>query len=136
MDNQTGLEKEHEKKDNELDEDTDLRKRIMQEEETWATVVWRKKRNGVEMVKGRTEQQKIQGKEKDVVNGEKRKEDNQKEDMINKLRGKLRYQREYKRETTLTMNVKNPEQLTVMMIIKAVEDKTGMGKLHGLRKKN
>lgn len=108
MDNQTGLEKEHEKKDNELDEDTDLRKRIMQEEETWATVVWRKKRNGVEMVKGRTEQQKIQGKEKDVVNGEKRKEDNQKEDMINKLRGKLRYQREYKRETTLTMNVEKP----------------------------
>lgn len=47
----------------------------------------------------------------------------------------MRYQREYKKETTLTMNVKNPEHLTVMMIIKAVEDKTGIGKLHGLRKK-
>jgi hypothetical protein len=34
------------------------------------------------------------------------------------------------------MNVKNPGELTVMMIIKAVDDKTGVGKLFGLRKKS
>lgn len=109
-----------------------------QENETWANVVSRKKKNGVDMDKGRTEQQqqqKIQGKEMDHLNGEKRQEERQKDEMINKLRGKMRYQREYKKETTLTMNVKNPEQLTVMMIIKAIEDKIGIGKLYGLRKK-
>lgn len=142
MDNGPGLGKELEIKSNKVDEGTSSFKTMIkennenQEEETWATVVSRKKRNGTEMLKERTEQQqRLQGKAKDYSNGEKRKEESQKDEMINKLRGKMRYQREYKKETTLTMNVKNPDKLTVMMIIKAVEDKTGIGKLYGLRKK-
>jgi hypothetical protein len=99
MDKGTGLEKDYAKKDNELDEDMNIRKRIMQEknenqeEETWATVVSRKKRNGAEMAKKGTEQQKIQGKEKDDVNGKKRQEESRKDEMINKLRGKTIYHR-------------------------------------------
>lgn len=34
------------------------------------------------------------------------------------------------------MTVNDPEKISVMMIIKAVEEKTGFGKLYGLRKKS
>ena len=56
--------------------------------------------------------------------------------MINKLSKQTRYQREYKKEATLTMTVKDIENITILMIIKAVEEKVGMGKLIGLRRKN
>ncbi len=55
--------------------------------------------------------------------------------MINRLKKQTRYQREYKKEATLTLNVKDIENTTIIMIIKAVEDKSEIGKIIGLRRK-
>lgn len=56
----------------------------------------------------------------------------QRQQIIKKLSKQTRYQREYKKEATLTMTVKDLENITVM-IIKAVEEKVEIGKLIGLR---
>lgn len=56
--------------------------------------------------------------------------------MIKKLSHQTKYQRQYRKEATLTMTVKDIENTTVIMIIKSVEQKVGIGKLIGLRRKN
>ncbi len=55
---------------------------------------------------------------------------------MKRIKSQSKYQRDYKKEATLTMTVNDPEKITMMMIIKAVEEKTGIGKLYGLRKKS
>ncbi len=74
------------------------------------------------------------GTEKEV--GEKINYLSQRQQMMKKLSKQTRYQREYKKEATVTMTVKDIENTTIIMIIKAVEDKFGIGKLIGLRRKN
>ncbi len=74
------------------------------------------------------------GAEKGV--GEKISELSQRQQMMKKLNKQTRYQREYKKEATVTMTVKDIEDTTIISIIKAVEDKFGIGKLIGLRRKN
>ncbi len=105
--------------------------------ETWAKVVSRRKQDG--KTNGQERKRDLQtnegtGAEKGV--GEKISELSQRQQMMKKLNKQTRYQREYKKEATVTMTVKDIEDTTIISIIKAVEDKFGIGKLIGLRRKN
>ncbi len=105
--------------------------------ETWAIVVSRRKQDG--KTNGQERKRDLQsiegtGTEKEV--GEKRNDLSQRQQMMKKLSKQTRYQREYKKEATVTMTVKDIENTTIKMIIKAVEEKFGIGKLIGLRRKN
>ncbi len=78
---------------------------------------------------------KSQGKQaRDYTDG--RREVGQRNETMKRIKSQSKYQRDYKKEATLTMTVNDPEKITMMMIIKAVEEKTGIGKLYGLRKKS
>jgi len=103
--------------------------------ETWAMVAMRRKKNVMDIrSRGTEEQQTSQGnKSRHSMDG--RREEGQRNETIKKTKSQTKYQRDYKKKTTLTMTVNDPEKITVMMIIKAVEEKTGIGKLYGLRKK-
>lgn len=104
-------------------------------DETWAMVVTRRKKNGMDLRSGGNgELQKSQGKQT-IEQNDGRRESSQRNETLKKIRSESKYQREYKKEATLTMKVNDPEKITVLMIIKAVEEKTGIGKLYGLRKK-
>lgn len=104
--------------------------------ETWAMVVSRRKKNGMDLRSGGNgELQKSQGKQaRDHTDG--RRDVGQSNETMKRIKSQSKYQRDYKKEATLTMTVNDPEKITMMMIIKAVEEKTGIGKLYGLRKKS
>lgn len=100
---------------------------------TWAEVISRKKQRGstseVERKEGMgktKDKQRVETVEGDVIERNK---------LSNNVRSKAKFQREYKKEATMIINVKDPANTTVMMIIKAVEKKIGIGKLIGLRKR-
>jgi hypothetical protein len=105
--------------------------------ETWAMVVSRRNQEGKSNGQKRKEDLQItegMGIEKEV--GEKRHDLSPRQQMIKRVSNQARYQREYKKEATLTMTVKDIDNITIIMIIKAVEDKVGIGKLIGLRRKS
>lgn len=107
-----------------------------EDNETWARVVTRRKKNGMDArTRQREELQNNQGKQTRDFNDGKR-EALQRNETMKRIKSQSKYQRDYKKEATLTMTVNDPDKITVMMIIKAVEEKTGIGKLYGLRKKS
>lgn len=94
------------------------------------------KKNGMDVrSRGTEELYKSQGKQT-RDNTDERREAGQRNETMKKIKSQSKYQRDYKKEATLTMTVNDPEKISVMMIIKAVEEKTGLGKLYGLRKKS
>lgn len=104
--------------------------------ETWAMVAKRGKKNGIDARnRGTEELQKSQGKQL-RHNTDGRRAEDQRNETMKEIKTRSKYQRDYKKEATLTMTVNDPEKITVMMIIKTVEEKTGVGKLFGLRKKS
>ncbi len=105
-------------------------------ETSWATVVSRGKQLKNTNKQGKMRDlQTIKGTENAKGNDESRSTFSQQQEMINRLKKQTRYQREYKKEATLTLNVKDIENTTIIMIIKAVEDKSGIGKIIGLWRK-
>ncbi len=103
--------------------------------ETWPMVVSRRKKNGMDLRSGGNGQlQKSQDKQaRDYTDG--RREVGQRNETMKRIKSQSKYQRDYKKEATLTMTVNDPEKITMMMI-KAVEEKTEIGKLYGLSKKS
>ncbi|XP_026103331.1 uncharacterized protein LOC113074680 [Carassius auratus] len=110
--------------------------KVKDDKETWAMVATRRKKNGMDArSRGTEELYTSQGKQtRDYTDG--RREAVQRNETMKKIKSQSKYQRDYKKEATLTMTVNDPEKISVMMIIKAVEEKTGFGKLYGLRKKS
>lgn len=138
-----GLAKEHEMGNRESGYVADEMERNINEgngesrNETWAKVVSRRKQDGKST--GQERKRDIQTTEGTGTNkegGEKRNDLSQRQQMIKKLSKQTKYQREYRKEATLTMTVKDIENTTIIMIIKSVEEKVGIGKLIGLRRKN
>lgn len=138
-----GLAKEHEMGNRESGYVADDMERNINEgngesrNETWAKVVSRRKQDGKS--NGQERKRDIQTTEGTGTNkegGEKRNDLSQRQQMIKKLSKQTKYQREYRKEATLTMTVKDIENTTIIMIIKSVEEKVGIGKLIGLRRKN
>lgn len=138
-----GLAKEHEMGNRESGYVADEMERNINEgngesrNETWAKVVSRRKQDGKST--GQERKRDIQTTEGTGTNkegGEKRNDLSQRQQMIMKLSKQTKYQREYRKEATLTMTVKDIENTTIIMIIKSVEEKVGIGKLIGLRRKN
>lgn len=90
--------------------------------ETWAKVVSRRKQDG--KTNGQDRKTELQTTEGTGINkgvGEKRNDLSQRQQMIKKLSHQTKYQRQYRKEATLTMTVKDIENTTVIMIIKSVE---------------
>lgn len=104
--------------------------------ETWATVVSKKKegKGGGQEKEGDLQSNASIESEKNIEG--QRNALSQKQQMLNKLKKQARYQREYKKEATLTMMVRDIENSIINNIIKVVEDKVGIGKLLGPRRKN
>lgn len=83
------------------------------DKETWAMVATRRKKNGMDArSKGTEELYTSQGKQtRDYTDG--RQEAVQRNETMKKIKSQSKYQRDYKKEATLTMTVNDPEKKNI-----------------------